>query len=309
MRAIAITEYGGTDVLRDTEVDDPPLGPDRLVVEVRAAGVNPVDWKVREGGLHGVFPSHFPLVPGWDLAGVVLGVGPAVQEFAEGDEVVAYLRHDHIQYGTYAEKAMGEPRHFAHKPASVGFEEAAALPLAGLTAMQSLRLARVGDGDTVLVHAAAGGVGTFAVQLARHAGATVIGTASARNHGALRELGATPVAYGDGLEERVRAAAPDGVTASVDYVGTAEAFAVSAAVVGDPSRIVSNVDPVAVAEVGGRYSFVRPNAGDLAELCRLVDDGVVRIHVEEVFDLADAGAAHDRSRTGHVRGKLVLRVS
>lgn len=308
MKAIAQHRYGGPEVLEQVDLPDPLVGPDGVLIRVRAAGVNPVDWKLREGYLDGAFPSHFPLVPGWDVAGEVVGVGPAVQEYSPGDRVVGYVRKDHIQHGTYAELVTATPRHLARAPTAVPLTSAAGLPLAGLTARQSLRLAGVGTGDTVLVHAAAGGVGTFAVQLARILGAAVVGTAGERNHDFVAGLGATPVAYGDGLAERVRAAAPGGVSASVDYVGSDEAFAVSAAVVAEPARIVSNVDPTAVAAVGGRYCFVRPDAVDLAELVRLVDTGRLHVEVEEVLDLEGAAAAQERSRAGHVRGKLVLAV-
>jgi NADPH:quinone reductase-like Zn-dependent oxidoreductase len=308
VQAIVIHEYGGPEVLTYEHMQDPSTTPDGVVVEVRAAAVNPVDWKIREGYLDGVFPSHLPMVLGWDAAGVVREVGPAVQEFAPGDEVIGYVRKDHIQDGTYAELVAGTPRHFARKPTSVDFATAAALPLAGLTAVQSLRRAEVGTGDTVLVHAAAGGVGSFAVQWAQVLGARVIGTASESNHEYLQDLGATPVTYGDGLVERVRQVAPDGVSASVDYVGTDEAFAASAQLVEDAARIVSNVDPVAVGKVGGRYSFVRPQADDLAELSRQVDQGAIRIEIQQAFPLSDAADAHRLSQDGHVRGKLVLAV-
>lgn len=308
MQAIVLHEYGGPEQLRYEEAADPGVGPDGVLVEVRAAGVNPVDWKVREGHLDGVFPSHLPMVPGWDVAGVVRQVGPAVQEFVPGDEVVGYVRKDHIRDGTYAELVRGTPRHFAPKPSNVDFATAAGLPLAGLTAVQSLRRAGVGEGDTVLVHAAAGGVGSFAVQWAQILGATVVGTASEANHDYLRGLGATPVTYGDGLVERVRQAAPHGITASVDYIGAEDAFAASAALVDDARRIVSNVDPQAVTDVGGRYSFVRPQADDLAALSREVDAGALRIEVQQVFPLSDAAKAHEVSQGGHVRGKLVLEV-
>ncbi len=310
MKAIALTEYGDPDVLSLTDIEDPTPAPDTVVVEVRAAGVNPVDHKIVAGHLQGAFPHYLPLVPGWDVAGVVRAVGPAVQEFSEGDEVVGYARHDHLAAnGTYAQLLSAHPRHLARKPASVDWAEAAGLPLAGLTALQSLRLAGVGAGDTVLVHAAAGGVGSFAVQLAVHQGATVIGTASATNHDYLRDLGAIPVTYGDGLADRVREAAPGGITAAVDYVGTTEAIEVSAQLLPDVSRLVSNVDGQAVTAAGGRYSFVRPQPEDLAHLSALVDQGALTVEVQETFELADAATALRRSQDGHVRGKLVLAVS
>ncbi len=307
MRAIALDQYGGPEVLRLAELPDPKVGPDTVLVRVRAAGVNPVDWKVREGYLDARFPSHFPLVPGWDVAGVVEAVGPAVTEFAVDDEVIGYVRRDHLQYGTYAELVPAPIRAVARKPASLSWTEAAGLPLAGLTALQALRAAGVGEGDTVLVHAAAGGVGTLAVQLARLSGARVIGTAGERNAGYLRELGAEPVTYGDGLAGRVRSLAPDGVTAAVDLVG-GDALDASAEVVKDPSRIVSVVDPARVKELGGRYVFVRPNPDELAELAGYADAGKLTVPVQQTFPLAEAAAAQELVRGGHVRGKIVLEV-
>lgn len=309
MKAMAQTAYGDPEVLTLTDVDDPTPGPDTVVIDVKAAGVNPVDWKLVAGYLQGVFPHFLPLVPGWDVAGVVSAVGPAVQEYAVGDEVIGYVRHDHMAAnGAYAEKVSAHPRHLAPKPTSVDMAAASALPLAGLTALQSLRLAGVGEGDTVLVHAAAGGVGSFAVQIAVDLGATVIGTASESNHEYLRSLGATPVTYGDGLVERVRAIAPDGITASVDYVGTSEAIEASAELIADRSRSTSNVDPTAITEAGGRYCFVRPQADDLAHLSMLVDKGVLAIEVQQTFPLADAVKALRTNMEGHVRGKLALTV-
>ena len=210
-------------------------------MRVRAAGVNPVDAKIRAGYLAGAFPSAFPLVPGWDVAGVVESTGPAVTEFAWGTEVVGYVRKDHIQHGTYAELVAAPIRAVAPKPSSASFVEAAGLPLTGLTAHQALDAAAVGPGDTVLVHAAAGGVGTMAVQLARLRGAHVVGTASEANHEFLRGLGAEPVTYGAGLITRVGKAAPAGVDAVIDLIG-GEALELSFALVADPARVVSIVD-------------------------------------------------------------------
>ena len=190
MKAVTLHRFGGPEVLALEHVPDPPLGPDAVLVAVRAAGVNPVDWKIREGYLTGRFPHHTPVIPGWDAAGVVAAVGPAVTGFAVGDEVMAYARKDTIEYGTYAELVTVADHATAHKPAALSFAQAAALPLAGLTALQALTALEVGTDDTVLVHAAAGGVGHLAVQLASSLGArTVIGTASPRNHDFVRALG------------------------------------------------------------------------------------------------------------------------
>jgi NADPH:quinone reductase-like Zn-dependent oxidoreductase len=267
-----------------------------------------VDWKMREGRLDAAFPSHFPLVPGWDVAGVVEAIGPAVTEFAVGDEVLGYVRRDDVQHGTYAELVPAPERTLTIKPAGLGWVEAGALPLAGLTAHQVLKAVHAGKGDTVLVHAAAGGVGHLAVQLARILGAErVIGTASERNHDFLRTLGAEPVTYGDGLADRVRALAPEGVDAAVDLVG-GEAVAVSAELVGDSRRIGSIIDAATVKQAGGAYIFVKPDAPDLAALAGFVEDGRLTVHIERTFPLARAADAQQLSQQGHVRGKLVLEV-
>jgi NADPH:quinone reductase-like Zn-dependent oxidoreductase len=307
MKAITISSYGGPDVLELTEQPDPLVGPDYVLVRVRAASVNPVDYKIREGYLQGAFPSHLPLIPGWDVAGVVEQVGPAVTEYIPGDEVVGYVRKDTIEHGTYAELVAAHVRHLALRPTSVSFEQAAALPLAGLTAWQSVDLTSVGKGDTVLVHAAAGGVGSFAVQIAVHRGARVLGTASERNHDYLRSLGAEPVTYGEGLAERVRGLAPDGVDAVVDYIG-GESLEMSPRVVKNPERIVSVVDAATVKAVGGQYAFVRPDPRHLAELATLVDDGVLRIELARTFPLAQAADAQRLVEEGHVRGKVAISV-
>lgn len=270
--------------------------------------MNPVDWKVREGNSDGAFDVNFPVVPGWDAAGTVERVGPAVTEFAPGDEVIAYERRDEIRRGTYAELTPAPVRLVAAKPRSAGWAEAGGLPLTGLTALQSLTAGRVGDGDTVLVHAAAGGVGHLAIQLARILGAgRVIGTASPRNHEFLADFGAEPVAYGDDLVSDVQRLAPDGVDAAFDFAGS-EALDASWRLTRDPSRVVSILNPPAVLGGGGRYVFVRPDAEQLAQLAGWCDEGRLRVHVDRTFPLAEAAAAQDLVRGGHGRGKVVLEV-
>lgn len=307
MKAITYAQYGGSDQLTYGDVDDPKVGPDVVLVRARAAGINPVDWKVREGYLQGGFYSHLPIIPGWDVAGVVEQVGPAVTEWAPGDEVVGYVRRDDIGQGTYAELVPAPVRTLARKPSSASWAQAGGLPLAGLTALQALRSVGVEQGTgTVLVSAASGGVGHLAVQITRILGADrVIGTASERNFDFVRSLGAEPVQYGDGLADRLRELVPDGVDAAVDFAGTdsIEAFA---AVTGDPKRIASVTDAQTVLGLGGRYVFVRPSAEDLDELSRWVDDRGLQVEVERTFPLADTAAAMDLVQAGHVRGKVVL---
>ncbi|MEV0187375.1 NADP-dependent oxidoreductase [Kitasatospora purpeofusca] len=304
MKAIAIHRYGGPEVVEYTDLPDPKVGPDSVLVQVRAAGVNPVDWKVRDGLLDGLLDAHFPLVMGWDAAGVVRAVGGGVTEFAPGDEVYGYVRKDTVEHGTYAELVAAPVRTLARKPAALDWAQAGGLPLAGLTALQSLRAVGAGPGDTVLVHAAAGGVGHLAVQIARALGARVIGTAGERNHDYLRELGAEPVRYGEGLAERVRALAPDGVDAALDLVG-GDAVEVSAGLVADPARIASVAD-FRVKALGGRYVWVRPDAAGLAELAALADEGRLTVTVASIFPLAQAASAQALSAEGRTRGKIVL---
>ncbi|CAM5588677.1 NADP-dependent oxidoreductase [Streptomyces pilosus] len=308
MKAISYARYGGPEVLELGEVDDPKVGPDAVLVKVRAAAVNPVDWKCREGYLDAVLPAVFPVVPGWDVSGVVVQPGPAVPEFSVGDEVIGYVRADVLSGGTFAEYVAAPVRTLARKPGSMSFEEAAGLPLAGLTALQMLdRVLGVKRGETVLVHAAAGGVGSIAVQLAVHLGARVVGTASERNHDFVRGLGGEPVSYGEGLAERVRELAPGGVDAVFDSVG-GEALRASVNLLAPEGRMASIADPEVVS-LGGRYWFVRPDPQDLQHLSDLADQGVVTIHVSETFPLERAADAHRLNQEGRTRGKIVVRVS
>ncbi|MFJ8045933.1 NADP-dependent oxidoreductase [Kitasatospora sp. NPDC096147] len=308
MKAITYRTYGGADVLEYGERPMPKLGPDSVLVKVRAASVNPVDWKIQAGYLDGVLDAVFPVVPGWDVAGVVEQVGVGVTEFAAGDEVMGYVREDVVGRGTFAEYVAAPVRTLAHKPAALSFEQAAGLPLAGLTAHQALTAAlAVGPGDTVLVHAAAGGVGSLAVQIAVALGAKVIGTASERNHAFLRELGAEPVAYGEGLVERVRALAPAGVDAVLDLVG-GEALTVSPELLAEGGRLASIADG-AVIGLGGRYVFVRPDAAGLTELAELADKGLLTVEVAATFPLERAADAQRLNAEGHTRGKIVVTVA
>lgn len=307
MRAITYATFGGADVLELTDQPDPHIGPDTVLVRVKAASVNPVDWKVRQGYLAGLIDVQFPAIPGWDVAGVVEQVGLDTPELAVGDEVYGYVRKDTIQGGTFAELVAAPVRTLARKPASLTFEEAAAVPLAGLTAYQAIQRSGVREGQTVLVHAAAGGVGTFAVQIARALGARVIGTASEVNHEFLRGLGAEPVTYGDGLADRVRAIAPDGIDIALDLAG-GDAVAISAKLVADGSAITSIADPTAQTEHGGQHVWVRPSTADLDALTALIDAGKVSVEIAQVFDLANTADAHRANETGHTRGKVVVRV-
>jgi NADPH:quinone reductase-like Zn-dependent oxidoreductase len=304
MRAVTYDSFASDNSrLTVGEVPDPKLGPSEVLVEVRAAGVNPVDWKVMAGGLDAMMDAVFPVIPGWDVAGVVRATGPDTPEFAAGDEVMAYARKNVVHAGTFAQYVAVPAVHCARKPASLDWHQAGGLPLAGMTAQRSLDRLDVGKGDVLLVHAASGGVGAFAVQIGVDRGARVIGTASESNHGYLRELGAEPVAYGDGLVERVRELAPDGVTAVADFVGGQ--VDATLAVLAEGGRHVSVADN-SVEEHGGHWIWVRPDGAKLADLGAMADRGALRVQVAGTFPLEGVGDAFDQSRGHHANGKLVI---
>jgi NADPH:quinone reductase-like Zn-dependent oxidoreductase len=304
VRAVAYDQFGGPEVLtlRD-DLPDPPVGPDTVLVRVHASAVNPVDLLIRAGGLVGAFPHHFPIVPGWDVSGVVEAAGPAVTGFAAGDEVYGYVRRDDVQWGTAAELVPAPQRCLAHKPSSLSFAEAAGVPLAGMTAYQALTEAlEVGEGDRLLVHRAAGGVGFFAVQIAVALGAHVIGTASPRNHGFLTDAGVAEVL--DYSAGPISGQLSEPVDAVLDLVG-GDTLADAPEQVRDRARIASVVDPV-VNDMGGRYVFVRPEHEHLEELARMADAGQLRVPVARAFPLDRIAEAQDLVAEGHVRGKVVV---
>lgn len=305
MRAITYAEFGTSDVLTPTELPEPRPGPDSVVVEMRAAGLNPVDWKARQGMLEGLIDTVFPAVPGWDVAGVVVTLGADVPEFEVGDEVYGYARKDVLGGGMLAERVSVPVRALAHKPRSALFEEAAAIPLAGLTALRSVRRSQVSDGERVLIHNGAGGVGGFAIQLARLAGSSVVATASEHNHEYLRSLGATPIEYGDGLAQRALAASPDGFDVVLDFAGGG-ALAESETAMRQGARVISVADARAARRLGGHVVWVRPDALGLFELATLFDAGNLKVEVARTYTLADTADAYRELEAGHVRGKLVV---
>ena len=309
MRAIGIHEFGGRDKLQLLDLPEPKVPPDFVKIQVRAAGVNPVDWKLREGRLEPRFPVVFPVVPGWDAAGVVDEVGPAVTDFSPGDEVFAYCRKHFIGEGTYAEFVSVPDAYVARKPESLTFEEAAAIPLVGLTAYQSLFLAAgLTAGERVLISAASGGVGSFAVQLALDAGAEVIGVASEPNRDRMLELGAYEVIdRSRDVVAATRELVPEGVDVAFDLYGDERL----GDAVCDGGRLVSIASPPTYRDRGvvSLYVFVRPDGEQLGELATLADDGRLVVDLAEVLALEQAARAHELSEAGHTRGKLVLRVS
>ncbi len=304
MRAVVYDTYSqDLSSLEVREVPKPKVGPGTVLVKVKAAGVNPVDWKVMAGYLDPLMDAYFPVIPGWDVAGVVEAVGFDTPEFQVGDEVMAYARKDVVQGGTFAEYVVVPAKAVALKPAELSWEQAGGLPLAGGTAQRALDTLGDLDGKTLLVHGAAGGVGSLAVQLGAARGATVLGTASQKNFDFLRGLGAVPVAYGEGVVERVLEAAGGKVDAVADFVG--EQLETTLAVLADGGKHVSIADG-SVPEHGGRYVWVRPDGDEIARLSALAASGALKVEVAQSFGLEQVAQAFALSQGGHVRGKLVI---
>jgi NADPH:quinone reductase-like Zn-dependent oxidoreductase len=311
MRAIAVNGWGGREALELVDVEPPPVAPDGVLIRIRAASLNPVDYKVREGALAGAFPYHFPVILGWDAAGVVEKVGPAVTWFRPGDAVYGYCRRHELEYGTYAEFTTVPEGFLAHMPEGLSFEEAAALPLAALVAHQSLELLGLRGGEHLFLTGGAGGVGHIAIQLALARGARVIATASPANHDFLRELGAEPLDYHDENVPRFVRELTDGGGADAAFDlfggdGQEQAFAS----LRRGGRLVSIATPPDKREhFESGYVFVRPSGYDLGEhITPLVQDGGLRPHIAATFPLEDVAAAHEQLEAGHVRGKLILKI-
>ena len=299
-RAVAFSEYGDPDVLRVVERPVPVPGQGEARIAIRAAGVNPVDWKIRSGAA--AFVSvEFPAVLGGDVAGVVDAVGPGVTEFAVGDEVLGASG-----FGGYAELAVVPVGALTKKPASVPWDVAAALPVAANTAYHAFDELRLQPGETIVIDGAAGGVGTVAVQVAKNLGAVVIGTASEGNHDYLRSLGATPVTYGEGLAERIRAVAGQGVDAALDASGRGSLPAL-VEVVGNPERVVTIAD-YSGGELGVRMIYASPEGTSdrIARAAALAAEGKLTVPISRTYSLEKAPDAHRASEEGHVRGKLVI---
>jgi len=313
MKAIAINEFGGRDKLQLIDLPVPEVVEGEILVQVKAAGVNPVDWKIREGYLKDLFSHQFPVILGWDAAGLVEGVGNGVTRFKSGDEIFAYCRKPIIQGGAYGEYILLKEEHAAIKPKNISFEEAASIPLAALTAYQSLfDAANLQPGETILIHAAAGGVGGFGVQLARGHGAVVWATASSRNKAYVQDLGASQVVdyTQENFGKAILSQYPAGVDVVFDCVG-GEVLEKSAEIVKEGGHLISIVDdPTGLArdDIHKEFVFVAPNSTQLTELARMVEQGRLKTYLSQVFPfgLEEARKAHELSESGHTRGKMVL---
>ena len=304
MKAVRFDEYGDVDVLKVVDVPRPVPGPGQVLVQVRAAGINPGEAKIRTGLLHARWPSTFPSGEGSDLTGIVAETGPGVTSVSVGDEVIGYTDNR----ASHAEYVVVEEQNLTAKPAGVPWEMAGALFVAGATAYAAVRAVGLTEGDTVVVSGAGGGVGSIAVQLARLAGATVIGLASEANHDWLTGHGVIPVAYGDGVADRIRRAAGK-VDAFIDTFGDDYVeLALSLGV--EPSRIDTIVRFDAVGQYGVKAegSAAGSSASVLAELAELIAEGKLEVPIAGSFPLSQVQDAYRQLASGHIRGKIVLMV-
>lgn len=313
MKAVGIRSFGGREVLEVLDVPVPDPGPGEVLIRNKAASINPVDWKIRAGLLKDMLPYEFPIILGWDAAGIVVSRGRGAIKFREGDKVFAYCRKPLVKNGTYAEYVCINESALAFMPENMPFDEAACIPLAGLTAYQAIYdTARLKLGETILIHAAAGGVGGFAVQLARERGATVLATASKRNHEYLVDLGASEVIdyTRDDYREIVHHLYPNGIDVVFDCVGE-NAAEQSLEILKPHGRVVSITRPDAAAYFQGasvsfKYVFVEPDGNELTNLAEMVEDGALQVKVAARFALQDAAQAHAMIETGHTCGKIAL---
>jgi len=315
VRAIVIESFGGREVLRPTDVPAPVPAADEVLIEVAYAAVNPVDWKIREGMLAGMFPHEFPVILGWDAAGTVKDTGKNVAGFRTGDRVYAYCRKPKVGFGTYAEFVTMTRAAVAPIPENIGFAEAASIPLAGLTAWQSLfDAAKIQAGAKVLIHAGAGGVGSLAIQFAKDTGAEVLTTASEANHAYVKSLGAdVAIDYTkENFVDAVRKREPGGIDLVLDAVGN-DVQRKSYEVLKKGGRLVSIVN-VPLEEEARRYGveashvFVTPDGEQLRRIGALIESGAVKPPALREMRLEEAAEAQRQSRAGHVRGKIVLKI-
>lgn len=300
MRAYGFVEVGGPEKQDFLDVPVPVPGPGELLVQVRSAGVNPGDWRLREGA----YGTAGPAVLGREVAGTVERVGPGVQGFTSGDEVFGGCPG---MVGGWAEYALVQAPFAAHRPSSVSPHDAAVLPVAAGTALDALTNLGLPRGATLLVNGAGGGVGLATVQLARAAGLRVIGTASPAKHALISSFGATPVAYGDGVLDRIREAARGDIDAVFDLVGGDALRAVST-LPADPVQVLSVADKDLVKRLGGREVVRDRSSGVLRGLVGLVAEGALTPHVTHVFPLDKAGDALALVEDGHAIGKVVIEV-
>ncbi|AKQ45002.1 zinc-binding oxidoreductase [Rufibacter radiotolerans] len=312
MKAAYYKEFGGTDKITVGNIEIPEVGEGEVLVRLKAAGVNPVDNAVLAGYLSQFLPMGFPAIPGWDMAGVVEERGFSARRFQVGDEVYAYARRPTVQWGTFAEYIVIPESYLAHKPKGISFEEAAGIPLVGLTAYQSLYDAgNLQSGQTVLILGASGGVGSLGIQLAKEKGATVIGVASQKNHAFMKELGANhTIDYtGTNIGEAVKQLFPQGVDLIFDCA-SGDTLQQSLSALKPNGTLVSILHQGEGLDknIHFKYVFVEPNAAQLEILQDLAEAGKLKVHVSGTYSLDQTAEALQQIATHHTTGKIVISV-
>lgn len=301
-KVFRFTDYGGPETQEFVELDRPVPGPSELLVRVKAAGVNPVDYKIRQGQLREWMPRELPSEFGSEVAGVVEEVGQDVQGFTVGDEVFGSPAPTH---GAFSEYAVTTAEATAHKPPHVSFTDAATLPVAAATAYDGIVQLGLEQGQTLLINGVGGGVGVAAAQLARDQGLAVIGTGSEGKRALVESLDATLIPYGDGVADRVREILPDGVDGIFDLVG-GESLRAVAGLLKQPGKLITAGDPVTAAEFGGVPVERDRTARVLDLVAALVADGKLDPHVNDVLAFGDAAQAIASVESGHAMGKVVI---
>jgi NADPH2:quinone reductase len=316
MKAMVIDHFGTEEELHLNDLPTPQPTENEVQIQLYYTSVNPVDWKIREGMLQNLLPHEFPLIPGWDAAGVVTALGSRVKKFKVGDKVFAYCRKPTVQWGTYAEYICFEADHVAKIPNNINFAQAAAIPLVGLTAWQALfDFAKLNKGESILINAGAGGVGSFAIQLAKNIGARIVTTASPQNHDYVKELGANFVIdyHQSNYAHEIKNLIPEGIDVILDCVG-GKTLEDSLNLIKTNGRLVSIVRHLDTSKlppakkIQFSFVFVSPNGNELAKIASLIEEGKIHTpHLQEL-PLEEAAKAQEMIREGHTRGKIVLKI-
>lgn len=310
MKAAYYNEFGGPKAVRSGKIALPELKEGEVLIKIKAAGVNPVDAVITKGHYKDMMPHSFPIIPGWDLAGVIEDRGHAARRFEVGDEVYAYARRPEVKWGTFAEYIVIPDSYLAKRPQNISAEAAAAIPLAGLTAYQSLyKAGDLSEGEKLLILGSSGGVGSFAIQLAKAKGAEVIGVASSKNHDYMRSLGADhTIDYKDqDIGEAVKEIYPEGVDLIFDCT-SGDSLQQSLKCLKDSGKLVSllNQGEDLDENINFEFVFVEPNAKQLEHLRKLVEDGKLKVEVKKRFSLDEAAEALEQIQTLHTTGKMVV---
>ena len=315
MKAVTIENFGGTKQLRVSQVQTPLPLDNEVQIAVENAAVNPVDWKICDGMLKNAMPHEFPIILGWDAAGVVTAVGKNVKNFKVGDPVFAYCRKSKVKWGTFAEYVCVDEKQVAMKPKALNFAQASSIPLGGLTAWQALfDIGKLKKGEVVLVHGGSGGVGSIAIQLAKNAGARVITTSSTKNHTYVKSLGAdTVIDYTqENFVDTVKKAYPEGIDIVIDTIG-GSTCQLSMSLLKSNGRLVSLVEKFDPSKKWPNnircYSmFVEPNGSELQKISDMFSQGKLKAPTIQEMTLEEAAVALEKNRSGHTCGKIVLKV-